>query len=50
MESALPAAATVILVTGAGGVFAKVLTVSGIGTALSRNWPTPACRSSCWPS
>lgn len=35
MESALPAAATVILVTGAGGVFAKVLTVSGIGTALS---------------
>ena len=36
MESALPAAATVILVTGAGGVFAKVLTVSGIGTALSR--------------
>ena len=36
MESALPAAATVILVTGAGGVFAKVLTVSGIGTALSQ--------------
>lgn len=35
MESALPAAATVILVTGAGGVFAKVLTVSGIGAALS---------------
>lgn len=36
MESALPAAATVILVTGAGGVFAKVLTVSGIGAALSQ--------------
>ncbi|WP_022981544.1 SLC13 family permease, partial [Ideonella sp. B508-1] len=35
MESALPPAATVILVTGAGGVFAKVLTASGIGTALS---------------
>jgi GntP family gluconate:H+ symporter len=37
MESALPSAATVILVTGAGGVFAKVLTVSGIGTALSQS-------------
>lgn len=36
MESALPSAATVILVTGAGGVFAKVLTVSGIGAALSQ--------------
>ncbi len=36
MESALPAAASVILVTGAGGVFAKVLTVSGIGSALSQ--------------
>ncbi|MBU4610146.1 GntP family transporter [Achromobacter sp. GG226] len=35
MESALPPAATVILVTGAGGVFAKVLTASGIGAALS---------------
>lgn len=35
MESALPPAATVILVTGAGGVFAKVLTSSGIGAALS---------------
>src|SRR3989344_657791 len=37
MESALPPAATVILVTGAGGVFAKVLTASGIGTALSQS-------------
>jgi gluconate:H+ symporter, GntP family len=37
MESALPSAATVILVTGAGGVFAKVLTVSGIGAALSQS-------------
>ena len=37
MESALPPAATVILVTGAGGVFAKVLTASGIGTALSHS-------------
>ncbi|ROR21620.1 GntP family gluconate:H+ symporter [Comamonas sp. BIGb0124] len=37
MESALPPAATVILVTGAGGVFAKVLTVSGIGAALSQS-------------
>lgn len=36
MESALPPAATVILVTGAGGVFAKVLTATGIGTALSQ--------------
>lgn len=36
MESALPPAATVILVTGAGGVLAKVLTVSGIGAALSQ--------------
>ena len=36
MESSLPPASTVILVTGAGGVFAKVLTVSGIGTALSQ--------------
>ena len=35
MESALPPAATVILVTGAGGVFAKVLTSTGIGAALS---------------
>ena len=35
MESALPPAATVILVTGAGGVFAKVLTATGIGAALS---------------
>jgi len=37
MESSLPPAATVILVTGAGGVFAKVLTASGIGTALSQS-------------
>ena len=37
MQSALPPAATVILVTGAGGVFAKVLTASGIGTALSQS-------------
>jgi len=37
MESALPPAATVILVTGAGGVFAKVLTTSGIGAALSQS-------------
>jgi len=37
MESALPPAATVILVTGAGGVFAKVLTATGIGAALSQS-------------
>jgi GntP family gluconate:H+ symporter len=37
LESALPPAAMVILVTGAGGVFAKVLTVSGIGAALSQS-------------
>jgi GntP family gluconate:H+ symporter len=37
MESALPPAATVILVTGAGGVLAKVLTASGIGAALSQS-------------
>ncbi len=35
MEEALPPAAVVILVTGAGGTFAKVLTESGVGTALS---------------
>ncbi len=35
MEAALPPAAIVILVTGAGGVFAKVLTESGVGSALS---------------
>lgn len=35
LEAALPPAAIVILVTGAGGAFAKVLTESGIGTALS---------------
>ncbi len=35
MEEALPPAAVVILVTGAGGAFAKVLTESGVGTALS---------------
>jgi GntP family gluconate:H+ symporter len=34
-ESALGPAAVVILVTGAGGSFAKILTESGIGTALS---------------
>lgn len=37
LESALPPAATVILVTGAGGVFAKVLTATGIGAALSQS-------------
>lgn len=37
LESALPPAAIVILVTGAGGVFAKVLTASGIGSALSQS-------------
>ncbi|WP_058913476.1 GntP family transporter [Entomohabitans teleogrylli] len=35
MGSALPAAAVVILVTGAGGVFGKVLVESGVGKALS---------------
>lgn len=35
MDSALPAAAVVILVTGGGGVFGKVLAVSGVGTALA---------------
>ena len=35
MDSALAPTAIVILVTGAGGVFGKVLTVSGIGTALA---------------
>lgn len=34
-ESALPPAAIVILVTGAGGAFARILTESGIGTALA---------------
>lgn len=35
MEAALPPAAVVILVTGAGGGFAKILTESGVGTALA---------------
>ena len=35
MESSLPPAAVVILVTGAGGAFARVLTESGVGTSLS---------------
>jgi GntP family gluconate:H+ symporter len=35
MESALPAAAVIILVTGAGGGFGKVLTESGIGAAVA---------------
>ncbi len=35
MEAALPPVAIVILVTGAGGVFAKVLTESGVGEALA---------------
>jgi GntP family gluconate:H+ symporter len=34
-DSALPIVAVIIFVTGAGGVFANVLVVSGIGTALS---------------
>lgn len=35
MGSALPTAAVVIMVTGAGGVFGKVLVESGVGNALS---------------
>ncbi|MBR8740383.1 GntP family transporter [Nocardiopsis sp. MG754419] len=35
MEAALPPVAIVVLVTGAGGVFAKVLTESGVGEALA---------------
>ena len=35
MGSALPTAAVVILVTGAGGVFCKVLVESGVGKALA---------------
>lgn len=35
MGAALPAAAMVILVTGAGGVFGKVLVESGVGKALA---------------
>ncbi|MGO2052931.1 GntP family transporter [Glutamicibacter sp. 287] len=37
MDSALAPAAIVILVTGAGGVFGKVLTESGIGTVLAES-------------
>lgn len=37
MDSALGPAAIVILVTGAGGVFGKVLTESGIGTVLAES-------------
>lgn len=35
VESALAPAAVVILVTGGGGAFARILTESGVGTALS---------------
>lgn len=35
MDSALPTAAVVILVTGGGGVFGKVLSESGVGNALA---------------
>jgi GntP family gluconate:H+ symporter len=35
MESALPAAAVIILVTGAGGAFGRVLTETGIGGAVA---------------
>lgn len=35
MDAALGPAAIVVFVTGAGGVFAKVLTVSGVGDAVS---------------
>ena len=35
MDSALPTAAVVILVTGGGGVFGKVLSESGVGTTLA---------------
>lgn len=35
MSAALPTAAVVIMVTGAGGVFGKVLVESGVGNALS---------------
>ncbi|MCM0620863.1 GntP family transporter [Nocardioides bruguierae] len=35
LDAGLAPAAIIILVTGAGGVFGKVLTVSGIGTALA---------------
>lgn len=36
LDSALPAVAVIVFVTGAGGVFASVLVASGIGTALSQ--------------
>jgi GntP family gluconate:H+ symporter len=35
MESALPSAAVIILVTGAGGAFGKILTETGIGGAVA---------------
>lgn len=35
MEAALPPVAVVVLVTGAGGAFARVLTESGVGEALA---------------
>ncbi|WP_030154559.1 GntP family transporter [Glycomyces sp. NRRL B-16210] len=35
MESALPAAAVIILVTGAGGGFGRILTETGIGAAVA---------------
>ena len=35
MESALPAAAVIILVTGAGGAFGRILTETGVGGAVA---------------
>ncbi len=35
LESALPPTAMIVLVTGAGGAFARILTESGIGSALA---------------
>lgn len=40
MGSAMPAAAVVIMVTGAGGVFGKVLVESGVGNALAETLTT----------
>ncbi|MGQ4548806.1 GntP family transporter [Dermabacteraceae bacterium P13077] len=36
LDSALPAVAVIVFVTGAGGVFANILVTSGIGDALSQ--------------
>ncbi len=50
MESALPAAAVIILVTGAGGAFGRVLTETGIGSAVAEVLASSGCPCCSRPS